>query len=157
MSVDDFIEKEDHGIKLLKAADSPDLKDDFCKFVYDNIIGDQPEIETISFCGGMPDCETVENNAKLTDTGEKTTQVSSSKEVAPEPSAAAPEPKPVEPPKVITHVARNGVYIHQAIEEAALHQLISAKTVVLTDHVYHPISINWMTVEEYLKIRGLNI
>jgi hypothetical protein len=129
-------------VTYLKAADSPDLKDDFSKFVYEALIA-ASEIETFNMCGGIPDLEAAES--------------SPAKEVVPEPASVAPEPKAVEVPKVITHVARNGVYIHQAIEETVLHQLISSKTVVLTDHVYHPISINWMTIEEYLKIRGLNI
>lgn len=170
----DFSELKEHGVRLLNAAHSPDLKDDFCKFVYDNLIltkhecvfddssideAERADIEQSSADKKKVD-KMVKHIKKLMSESEKeeaNCSVPPDKEVALKPAATAPEPKPVDPPKVITHVARNGVYIHQAIEEAALHQLISAKTVVLTDHVYHPISINWMTVEEYLKIRGLNI
>ena len=62
----------------------------------------------------------------------------------------------VELPKpVIAHVARNGVYIHQKIDEQSLHDLIKSGQVVNTDHVYHPVSINWITVSEYKKHQGL--
>ena len=69
----------------------------------------------------------------------------------------APAPAPVvEAPKpVFAHVARNGAYIHEKITEEALHDLIKSSQVVPTDHVYHPISINWITIAEYRKQRGL--
>jgi len=61
----------------------------------------------------------------------------------------------VEAPKpVFAHVARNGAYIHQKITEEALHDLIKSSQVLPTDHVYHPISINWITIAEYRKQRG---
>jgi len=56
---------------------------------------------------------------------------------------------------VFAHVARNGAYIHQKITEEALHDLIKSSQVLPTDHVYHPISINWMTIAEYRKQRGI--
>jgi len=56
---------------------------------------------------------------------------------------------------VIAHVARNGAYIHQKITEETLHDLIKSSQVLPTDHVYHPISINWITIAEYRKQRGL--
>jgi len=62
----------------------------------------------------------------------------------------------VEAPKpVFAHVARNGAYIHQKINEEALHELIKSSQVLPTDHVYHPISINWITIAEYRKQRGI--
>lgn len=69
----------------------------------------------------------------------------------------APAPAPVvEAPKpVMAHVARNGAYIHEKITEEVLHQLIQSAQVLPTDHVYHPISINWITIAEYRKQRGL--
>jgi hypothetical protein len=62
----------------------------------------------------------------------------------------------VEAPKpVFAHVARNGTYIHQKITEEALHDLIKSSQVLPTDHVYHPISINWITIAEYRNQRGI--
>ena len=62
----------------------------------------------------------------------------------------------VEAPKpVFAHVARNGAYIHQKITEEALHDLIKSSQVLPTDHVFHPISINWITIAEYRNQRGL--
>ena len=67
---------------------------------------------------------------------------------------AKPVAPVVEAPKpVIAYVARNGTYIHQRITEEFLHQLIQSEQVLTTDHVYHPISTNWITVVEYLKLR----
>ena len=66
------------------------------------------------------------------------------------PSLEAPKP-------VFAHVARNGAYIHQKITEEALHGLIKSSQVLPTDHVYHPISTNWMTITEYRKQRGLGL
>ena len=69
---------------------------------------------------------------------------------------AKPAAPVVEAPKpVFAHVARNGAYIHQKITEEALHDLIKSSQVLPTDHVYHPISINWITIAEYRKQRGL--
>jgi hypothetical protein len=62
--------------------------------------------------------------------------------------AEAPQP-------VFAHVARNGAYIHQKITEEALHDLIKSSQVLPTDHVYHPISINWITIAEYRNQRGI--
>jgi len=60
----------------------------------------------------------------------------------------------VEAPKpVFAHVARNGVYTHQKIDESTLHDLIYSSKVLPTDHVFHPVSTNWITVAEYLRIR----
>jgi hypothetical protein len=60
----------------------------------------------------------------------------------------------VEAPKpVFAHVARNGAYIHQKIDESTLHDLIYSSKVLPTDHVFHPVSTNWITVAEYLRIR----
>ena len=62
----------------------------------------------------------------------------------------------VEAPKpVFAHVARNGAYIHEKITEEVLHQLIQSAQVLPTDHVFHPISINWITIAEYRKQRGI--
>jgi len=70
---------------------------------------------------------------------------------------AKPVAPVVEAPKpVFAHVARNGAYIHQKITEEALHDLIKSSQVLPTDHVYHPISISWMTIAEYRKLRGLS-
>ena len=69
----------------------------------------------------------------------------------------APAPAPVvEAPKpVMAHVARNGAYIHEKITEEVLHQLIQSAQVLPTDHVFHPISINWITIAEYRNQRGI--
>jgi hypothetical protein len=69
---------------------------------------------------------------------------------------AKPVAPVVEAPKpVFAHVARNGAYIHQKITEEALHDLIKSSQVLPTDHVFHPISINWITIAEYRNQRGL--
>lgn len=59
------------------------------------------------------------------------------------------------PRPVFAHVARNGAYIHQKITEELLHQLIASSQVLPTDHVFHPLSTNWITIAEYRKQRGI--
>jgi hypothetical protein len=66
---------------------------------------------------------------------------------------AAPAVEATKP--VSVYVSRDGTYIHQRITEEALHYLIKSAQVLPTDHVYHPISTNWITITEYRKQRGL--
>jgi len=69
---------------------------------------------------------------------------------------AKPTAPAVETPKPVSvYVSRDGAYIHQRITEEALHYLIKSAQVLPTDHVYHPISTNWITITEYRKQRGL--
>ena len=69
---------------------------------------------------------------------------------------AKPAAPAVEAPKPVSvYVSRDGTYIHQRITEEALHYLIKSAQVLPTDHVFHPISINWITIAEYRNQRGI--
>jgi hypothetical protein len=69
---------------------------------------------------------------------------------------AKPAAPAVEAPKPVSvYVSRDGAYIHHKITEEALHDLIKSSQVLPTDHVFHPISINWITIAEYRKQRGI--
>lgn len=96
--------------------------------------------DRLSQLSGMPDAEEDEQNAIEKKLKEPTKPIPI--------MIKANEP-------VITHVARNGAYIYHKITEEFLHQLIQSAKVLPTDHVYHPISINWITIAEYRKQRGL--
>ena len=96
--------------------------------------------DRLSQLSGMPDAEEDEQNAIEKKLKEPTKPIPI--------MIKANEP-------VIAHVARNGAYIHHKITEEFLHQLIQSAKVLPTDHVYHPISINWITIAEYRKQRGL--
>jgi len=44
--------------------------------------------------------------------------------------------------------------MHQKITEEVFHALIKSAQILPTNHIYHPISINWITIAEYRNHRA---
>ena len=71
-------------------------------------------------------------------------------------SAGLPVPPPL--PDTFTtpiHVARDGGYIYENIDDARLRELIRSKVVVGTDHYFRHGMKNWMRISQYAMIAGI--
>ena len=53
------------------------------------------------------------------------------------------------------HVAREGAYIYENIDDARLRELIRAKEVVGTDHYFRHGMKNWMRISQYAMMAGI--
>lgn len=71
-----------------------------------------------------------------------------------------PAAQPVPPPLPDTlqsplHIARDGAYIYENIDDARLRDLIRTKAVVGTDHYFRQGMKNWMRVSQYAMMAGI--
>lgn len=75
-------------------------------------------------------------------------------------SRPAPAVQPVPPPLPDTfttpiHVARDGGYIYENIDDARLRELIRSKVVIGTDHYFRHGMKNWMRISQYAMMAGI--
>jgi hypothetical protein len=74
------------------------------------------------------------------------------------PPASQPVPPPL--PNSFTtpiHVARDGGYIYENIDDARLCELIRTKVVIGTDHYFRQGMKNWMTISQYAMTAGIRL
>ena len=85
-------------------------------------------------------------------------------EVPASPPKLAPKPAPVSqpvpplPPDSLTtpiHVAREGGFIYQDIDDARLRELIRTKVVVGTDHYFRHGMKSWLRISQYAMMAGI--
>lgn len=75
-------------------------------------------------------------------------------------SQPAPASQPAPPPlpdsfTTPIHVARDGGYIYENIDDARLRELIRSKAVVGTDHYFRHGMKNWMRITQYAMMAGI--
>jgi hypothetical protein len=73
-----------------------------------------------------------------------------------------PASQPVPPPLPNTfttpiHVARDGGYIYENIDDARLCELIRTSVVIGTDHYFRQGMKNWMTISQYAMTAGIRL
>jgi len=78
---------------------------------------------------------------------------------APKPAPAG-QPVPPLPPDTFTtpiHVARDGGFIYENIDDASLRELIQSKTVVGTDYYFRHGMKSWLRISQYAMMTGIRL